>query len=115
VKPADAYIYHYGWVKSPEQMKKKIKEVSRYWHEENEDWKNLLNSEDFFDFSEFESLEKFNGTHPNVMYDRIKRHNYHYEFDTSKKNLSFKDKLLYRFEKLTGKRLFSFTNYKILR
>lgn len=115
VKPIDAYIYHYGWVKSPEQMKKKIKEVSRYWHEETDDWKNLVNSEDFFDFGEFDSLEKFEGTHPSVMYDRIKRHNYNYEFDTSKKNLSFKDKLLYRFEKLTGIRLFSFTNFKIIR
>ena len=25
VKPIDAFIYHYGWVKSPVQMKKKIK------------------------------------------------------------------------------------------
>src|SRR4051794_677887 len=53
VKPVEAYIYHYGWVKSPAQMKKKIKEVSRYWHEETEGWQNYMKSEDFFNFEEF--------------------------------------------------------------
>jgi hypothetical protein len=115
VKQIDAEIYHYGWVKSPEQMKRKIKEVSRYWHEDSEDWRNLINSEDFFNFEDFESLEKFTGAHPLVMNERIKRHNYNYRFDTTKKNLSVKDRILYRFEKLTGKRLFDFTNYKILK
>src|SRR5207237_1235322 len=59
VKPIDAYIYHYGWVKSPAQMKKKMKEVSKYWHEESDSLKQYLNSEDFYNFEEFDSLEKF--------------------------------------------------------
>ena len=42
VKPVDAYIYHYGWVKNPVQMKKKMKEVSKYWNEETDNWQNFM-------------------------------------------------------------------------
>ncbi len=114
VKQANASIYHYGWVKSPEQMKKKIKEVSQYWHKDSEDWQHLINSADFFDFNEFDSLAIFEGTHPTAICARIKAHNYQHQFDTSTKRLSLKDKLLYYIEKLTGKRLFAFTNYRLL-
>lgn len=115
VKPIDAYIYHYGWVKSPAQMKKKIKEVSQYWHEESQNWQDIMKSEDLFNFEEFESLEKFTGTHPAVLKKRIEEKNWDVKFDLSKKRFSFKDKLLYWFEKKTGVRLFDFKNYKILR
>ena len=114
VKPAEAYIYHYGWVKSPAQMKKKMKEVSRYWHEESDNWKDYMNSEDFFKFEEFDSLEKFTGTHPVVLQKRIEEKNWDIKFDLTKKRFSFKDKLLYWFEKKTGVRLFDFKNYKII-
>ena len=112
VKEIDARIYHYGWVKSPEQMKRKIKEVGRFWLEEGESWEQFINSDDFFDFNEFDSIKRFTGTHSRVMQQRIDRQNWKLELDTSKKNLSFKDKVLYVFEKLTGIRLFDFRNYK---
>jgi hypothetical protein len=115
VKSIEAYVYHYGWVKSPEQMKKKIKEVSRYWHEESEDWLNYMKSDNFFKFEEFDSLNKFTGTHPAVLRKRIEEKNWEVKFDLSKKRFSFKDKLLYWFEKKTGIRLFDFKNYKIIK
>lgn len=115
VKPVEAYIYHYGWVKSPVQMKKKIKEVSRYWHEESPDWQNTMKSGDFFNFEEFDSLKKFAGTHPAVLKKRIEEKNWDINLDLSKKRFSFKDKLLYWFEKKTGMRLFDFKNYKIVK
>ncbi|MBN9298737.1 MAG: glycosyltransferase family 2 protein [Filimonas sp.] len=112
VKSIDAYIYHYGWVKSPEQMKKKMKEVSRYWNQDSENWQKWMNSEDFFNYEEFDSLEKFAGTHPAVMKDRIGKKNWDIQLDLSKKKLSFKDRMLYAFEKITGIRPFDFRNYK---
>ncbi len=115
VKPVEAYIYHYGWVKSPVQMKKKIKEVSRYWHEESPDWQNTMKSGDFFNFEEFDSLKKFADTHPAVLKKRIEEKNWDINLDLSKKRFSFKDKLLYWFEKKTGVRLFDFKNYKIIK
>ncbi len=114
VKPVEAYIYHYGWVKSPEQMKKKIKEVSRFWNDEDRH-KEILGTPDYFDFSDFDSLEKFKGTHPGVMQKRVEAQNWKLEFDLSKKKFSFTDRLLYWFEKKTGARPFDFRNYKIIR
>jgi len=114
VKPVDAYVYHYGWVKSPEQMMRKQKNVSRFWNEDSEDWRNYLQQNDFFNYDDFDSLEKFAGTHPMVMEERIRKKNWDINLDLSRKKFSFKDVLLYRFEKLTGVRPFDFKNYRII-
>lgn len=110
----DASIYHYGWVKSPTQMRKKIKESSVYWNDDTQ-LKNIKSSPDDYDFSGFDSLEKFTGTHPGVMLDRIQRQNWVIDLDLSQKKFSYKNKCLYLFEKLTGIRPFDFKNYKIIR
>ncbi len=114
VKAIDAYVYHYGWVKSPEQMMKKQKEVGKFWHND-EGMKAFDVIPDYFDYSQFDSLEKFTGTHPFVMEERIKRLNWQVVLDPTKKKFSIKDKILYYFEKATGIRLFDFRNYKLLR
>ncbi|MEK7198912.1 MAG: glycosyltransferase family 2 protein [Bacteroidota bacterium] len=112
VKPVDAFVYHYGWVKSPEQMMKKQKNASKLWHPD-EALKEMMAGGDFWNFNDFDSLQKFEGTHPAVMQKRITEQNWHVELDISRKKFSFKDKLLYYFEKLTGIRLFDFRNYRI--
>src|SRR5690606_31811013 len=112
VADSGATIYHYGWVKNPAQMKTKIKNVSRFWKEED-DWQKFLKTEDIFDYSEFDSLTKFRGTHPATLKERIEKQDWHIEFDISKKKFEFKDHLLYWFEKKTGRRLFEFRNYRI--
>jgi hypothetical protein len=114
VKPIDAAVYHYGWVKSPEQMKKKQKNVSQYWNSD-EQYEQVLAAPDFFDFNNFDSIEKFDGTHPKVMHERIAKQNWHLDLDITQKKFSLKDRLLYWFEKSTGVRLFGFTNYHILK
>ena len=110
----DASIYHYGWVKSPSQMRKKLKESSVYWNDDTQ-MEKIKSSPDDYDFSGFDSLEKFTGTHPSVMLDRIQRQNWKIDIDLSQKKFSFKNKCLYLFEKLTGIRPFDFKNYKIIR
>jgi hypothetical protein len=114
VKPVDAFIYHYGWVKSPAQMTRKNKNVSRFWHEDSDEWKNYIEKNEVFDFGDFDSLKKFKETHPQVMKERIAKKNWNIELDTSQKKFSAKDAFLYRFEKLTGIRPFDFKNYKII-
>ncbi len=114
VKPLEAYVYHYGWVKSPQQMKRKMKDVAKYWMEDNEEWEQFMRTEDVFNFDDFDAIKKFGGTHPKVMQQRIARMNWNIELDTKRKKLSFKNRLLYAFEKLTGIRLFTFKNYKII-
>ena len=113
VKLIDAYIYHYGWVKDPVQMKQKMYNAGKLWHSD-EEMNAFLQSGEAFDFNEFDVLAKFADTHPAVMEERIKRKNWNLELDITKKNISFKNKVLTWYEKMTGKRLFYFTNYRII-
>lgn len=115
VKPLDAMVYHYGWVKNPRKMKEKLKKIQELWIDTINDPTNIeRRSGDIFDFNAFDSLKHFEGEHPSVMKKRIKDKNWDIDLDISKKKFSFKEKLLYWYEKKTGKRLFDFRNYKII-
>ncbi len=113
VKLIDAWMYHYGWVKDPVQMKQKMYNAGKLWHSD-EEMNAFMQKGEFFDFNEFDSIAKFDQTHPAVMMDRIKRKNWDIRLDPSKKKFSFKNKLLYLIERTTGKRLFTYTNYKLI-
>lgn len=112
VKSANAWVYHYGWVKSPVQMKRKMKDAAKYWLSDDQHLNNFLQSEDVFNFNEFDSLKKFTGQHPAVMRSRIEKQAWKVDLDISRKRFSFKNRFLYFIEKLTGVRLFTFKNYK---
>lgn len=114
VKAIDAYIYHYGWVKSPEQMMKKMKNFSKLWNSDAA-LEDMMKSPAAWNFDTFDSLQLFTGTHPIVMHQRIAKQNWKTNLDISQKKFSFKNKLLYYFEKATGIRLFDFRNYRLLR
>ncbi len=115
VKHSGAAVYHYGWVKTPQKMDQKIKNVSVYWAEGADEAVNNMPSEDHFNYEDFDSLSLFTGTHPLVMKEKIEAHNFDPVFDLKKKNFSRKDKLLYWIEKHFGRRLFTFRNYKVIR
>ncbi len=111
----DAYVYHYGWVKDPKLMKTKQKNVAEFWVEDDKSLEAFRNTEDEFDYTEADSVELFNGTHPAVMQDRIARQQWDISLDTRKKKMKLKNRLLYVIEKWTGKRLFTFSNHRIIR
>lgn len=113
VKLIDAWVYHYGWVKSPHQMKQKMYQTGKLWHSD-EEMNAFLQTSDLFDYNEFDSLSKFEGTHPEVMQERIAKKNWDVALDIQQKKFSLKDRMLYWIEKRTGKRLFDFRNYKIV-
>lgn len=113
VKPVDAFVYHYGWVKHPSHQFEKINNFVKLWDESNEASSKIptqLAAQ--FDYGEIDSLEKFKGDHPKVMQDRVNRKNWSFDFDISKKNFSLSDRILYWIEKKTGKRLFNYENYE---
>lgn len=114
VKQLPAYVYHYGWVKSPQQMKAKMKDASKYWIENKDDWENFMQSDDVFDYDEFDSIKIFTGTHPAVMQRRVQQQTWKVTLDTKKKRFSLKNRVLYAIEKLTGVRLFEFKNYRVI-
>ncbi|MFT3932061.1 MAG: glycosyltransferase family 2 protein [Chitinophagaceae bacterium] len=115
VKLIDAYIYHYGWVRSPQLMKTKMNNFGKLWNEDTEEYKKFINASDVFHYKDYDSLQVFTGTHPAVMEERIRKANWKLEIDVNKKHFSFKNRILYEIERLTGKRLFDYQNYKLLK
>jgi len=112
----DAEVYHYGWVKSPQQMKVKQKDTDQYYLNNIYETGELINSTDIYDFDKYyDSLRKFSGLHPKVMQPRIDKKNWQIELDLNKKKFSLKEKLLFWVEKKTGKRLFDFRNYRLIK
>ena len=114
VKQIDASIYHYGWVKHPELQQHKRENFGKLWSDA-EQTESDKQKQDLFNYvNDADSLVKFTGTHPQTMHQRIKDKNWQIDFDLAKKKLSFKDWLLYKIEKLTGKRLFNYRNYRVI-
>ena len=96
-------------------MKEKLKKVQEFWQDSVNEPANIERvSGEIFDFDKFDSLKLFEGEHPTVMKKRIAEKNWSIDLDISKKKLSFKERLLYWYEKKTGNRLFDFRNYKII-
>ncbi|HKR06147.1 MAG TPA: glycosyltransferase family 2 protein [Bacteroidia bacterium] len=113
VKPIDAYIYHYGWVKSPGKQQDKQKSFHKHWHDDEWLKKNVGDAGEF-DYSKIDSLKVFEGTHPETMLQRISEKNWKFNFDPSKNNFSVKDRLLTSVEKISGWRMGEYKNYKIV-
>lgn len=110
VKPVDAYVYHYGWVKPPEAQQAKQQHFHKMWHDDQWMKKNIPDVGQF-DYSKIDSLSKFTGTHPLVMQERIRRQNWQFSFDPSKKKWGLKMRLLMWFEHTTGIRIGEYKNY----
>lgn len=115
VVPVDAEVYHYGWVKSPEQMKRKMDNTLVFYSDDDAVVNEFKQRNQVFDFNEFDSIRKFEGEHPIVMKERIASKNWEVVLDVNKKKLSPRMKLLAFIEKLTGVRPFAFSNSKIIR
>lgn len=113
VKKANASIFHYGWVKNPVLQLEKLKQARKLWHTD-EFLEKEYAAADAFDFSQIDSLEAFNGKHPKVMEERIAGKNWKFEHDISRKNMTFKKRILYMIEKLTGYRIGEYRNYRLI-
>jgi hypothetical protein len=114
VRPIDASIYHYGWVRHPYQQLQKINQFQRLWNENEPNLEHIPKKDgNQFDYSEIDSLQPFLDSHPSVMQDRVEKKNWIFDFDIRKKKFRFKDRLLYWIEKKSGRRLFEYRNYII--
>jgi hypothetical protein len=112
----EADIYHYGWVRHPKFMQEKVDSVKLFYDGISEqDAEKLASQQEFNYGAEYDALAKFEGTHPEVMTDRIKRLNWDLKVDLKQVNMKFKYHILYKIEKLFGVRLFEYRNYKILK
>jgi len=113
VKPIDACLYHYGWVKPPSAQQEKQKSFHKMWHHDEWMQKNISSAHEF-DYSKMGSLQKFSESHPVVMHNRIQSKNWKFTYDPSPKNISLKNKLSDLVEKFSGWRIGEYKNYKII-
>lgn len=113
VKPLDAWVYHYGWVKPPSAQQAKQQEFHKFWHDEEWILENVT-PEQAFDYSIINSLKRFTGTHPEVIQHRISKQNWKFEPQADVNPLSLRHQFLDRIEALTGLRIGEYKNYKLI-
>jgi hypothetical protein len=112
VKPVDAYIHHYGWVREPKAMFAKQNNFGRFYDGGNGDEGRTYTGE--FDYSQIDVLEKYTGTHPAIMQQRIANVNWKFDYDLSYNKMRPKEWFKNAIEKWTGKRPFDYKNYKLI-
>lgn len=113
VKASKAYMYHYGWVKSPEKQQEKQKAFHKLWHDD--EWvEQKTGNSNTFDYGEIDSLVLFNGSHPLPMQQRIAEKNWHFDFDPTIKNFGLKNWFLHKVERHTGWRIGEYKNYRLV-
>lgn len=113
VKRIDAKMYHYGWVKHPEKQQLKQQNFNKLWH--SDEWvAEKVADVSSFDYSQIDSLRRFEGQHPIVMQARIAALNWQFDFDPTQKKLSLKERFSRFFEKMTGYRIGEYKNYELI-
>ncbi|MFH1296459.1 MAG: glycosyltransferase family 2 protein [Bacteroidota bacterium] len=114
VKPLDAWIYHYGWVKSPLTQQAKQQEFHKFWHDKTWIEEHVSNMAEF-DYTIINSLSRFTGEHPAIIHPRIKQKNWIFEPEIAAKPLSLRHQFLDKIETLTGWRIGEYRNFKIVK
>lgn len=101
VKPVDACMFHYGWVKEPSAMQRKQQNFNKLWHPDYWLEKNVAKANEF-DYSGIDALEIFKGTHPAVMLNRISKKNWKFDYDIAFSKFGMKDKFKLFLKKYLG-------------
>jgi glycosyltransferase involved in cell wall biosynthesis len=95
-KHTDAHCYHYGWVRSQEEMNLKSKKVQKYWNKQHVN----------IDYSKMDSqiIKEFKGTHPEIIQDWIPQEKGLFKVDPNyaPTNKQKKHRFMLKLEKLFG-------------
>jgi hypothetical protein len=123
VAEADAFIYHYGWVRPPELMQKKRVSFETDMQGNDKASSIFKNEPDVFNYGNLNKLCVFNETHPEVMKDFIKKFNWQHQLYPQNMQLKKhkQDKLKYRLLSfieqniLGGKQIAGLKNYYLIK
>ncbi len=113
VKPIDAFVYHYGWVKDPRIMQRKQEDFNKLWHDDEWVDKHIDKVSKFNYAEHIDAIKLFDGTHPKVMQERIANSNWQFDHDISMNRTTMKEKL----KSFAASKLgldFSYKNYKLI-
>ena len=100
VVPIAAHIHHYGWVKDPRVMQDKQENFNKLWHDDKWMDENIPKVENFDYFKNIDYLEKYKGSHPEVMKERIEKLNWEFNYDISFNKMALKQKLKKKLKKI---------------
>ena len=112
VKPIDAYIYHYGWVKHPKTMQTKCDNYQHLYFGNTAE-EQVIPKKEEFDYSEIDALSPFNEEHPKVMGNRILQKNWKFDYDLSTNKLSLKHRVKLFMKNKLGIYI-GYKNYKVI-
>jgi hypothetical protein len=108
VKKISAPIYHYTEVRGPGAKAKKAAAIGAFY--EANDNKPVQKEEFGYD-----RLEKFTGTHPRLMLDKVNAQDWIYVFDPKKAVWRTKDRIMQPIEDILGFKIGEYKNYKLIR
>jgi glycosyltransferase involved in cell wall biosynthesis len=118
---AGARVFHYGWVRTPEAMREKTFFMDQLYHgapKAADAAAGVPHTGDNYRYKRFWGLRRFAGSHPGVMRERIGAKGWHWDLERSPLSWSVRDAkkvVLDLFERATGRRLFEYRSYRLLR
>jgi hypothetical protein len=110
----DVPVFHYNFVRSPQQMKEKTIFFQKFFHDGPELEKKIKELADF-DYNQVDKLEQYNGTHPRWMKSIIQQKDWDFVYDPTKAKVSFRHKILNKIEDITGYRIGEYKNYRLIK
>ena len=108
-----APVFHYSYSRHPKLMNKKANYFKRFWH--SDAWIKRKTNKKLFDFNLVDKLESYNGPHPQFMKKIIASKDWEFDYNPTKTNMKFKDRILNTIEQVTGYRLFEYKNYILIK
>ena len=108
VKKINAPIYHYTEVRGPGAKTKKASAIGAFY--EKNDGKPVQKEEYGYD-----RLEKFTGTHPRLMSEKVKAQDWEYVFNPKKAVWRTKDRIMQPIEDILGFKIGEYKNYKLIK
>ena len=112
VKKVNAPIFHYNGVRKSETQKKKENTFHSMYTQEIAFAAETKSS---FDYNQVDRVEKFKGSHPAVMTNRIKQFDQPFTFDPKKAKWRLKDRLIQPIEDILGFKFGEYKNYKLIK
>ena len=109
-KEINAVIYHYGWARAEKIMAKKVQKMDTFYHGQS-------HKSDLFEYQRIWGLKKWDGDHPKVMADWIRKNRNDLDIMKLKLKLTWKEIgqiLSDYFERLTGFRIGEYKNFKLI-
>ncbi|MBA4053102.1 MAG: hypothetical protein C0490_00160 [Marivirga sp.] len=113
VVKVDIPVFHYSYVRHPKAMQAKARFFTSFYYDESVIEKEFKAEE--FDYNKVDRLERYTGSHPQVMHENIRNKNWDFTYDPSKRKFKWRHEILNKIEDLTGWRIGEYKNYILLK